>query len=92
VVLLPLSSGGGRGLLPVDGGEVVVATGMVGKAMWAAVNPRVRSEMSGSEEKIDGSDYHVRERRARAFSRVLHAATTAATRASCSRCTVAAVA
>jgi hypothetical protein len=25
-------------------------------------NPRVRSEMSGSEEKIDGSDYHVRER------------------------------
>jgi hypothetical protein len=27
-----------------------------------AVNPRVRSEMSRSEEKIDGSDYHVRER------------------------------
>jgi hypothetical protein len=27
-----------------------------------ATNPRVRSEMSGSEEKIDGSDYHVRER------------------------------
>jgi hypothetical protein len=27
-----------------------------------AVNPRVRSEMSGSEEKIDGSDYHIRER------------------------------
>jgi hypothetical protein len=27
-----------------------------------AVNPRVRSEMSGSEEKIDGCDYHVRER------------------------------
>jgi hypothetical protein len=26
------------------------------------VNPRVRSEISGSEEKIDGSDYHVRER------------------------------
>jgi hypothetical protein len=26
------------------------------------VNPRVRSEMCGSEEKIDGSDYHVRER------------------------------
>jgi hypothetical protein len=25
-------------------------------------NPRVRSEMSESEEKIDGSDYHVRER------------------------------
>jgi hypothetical protein len=25
-------------------------------------SPRVRSEMSGSEEKIDGSDYHVRER------------------------------
>jgi hypothetical protein len=27
-----------------------------------AANPRVRSEVSGSEEKIDGSDYHVRER------------------------------
>jgi hypothetical protein len=26
------------------------------------VNPRVRSEMSGSKEKIDGSNYHVRER------------------------------
>jgi hypothetical protein len=26
------------------------------------VNPRVRSEMSGSEEKINGSDYHVRGR------------------------------
>jgi hypothetical protein len=26
-----------------------------------AAKPRVRSEMSGSE-KIDGSDYHVRER------------------------------
>jgi hypothetical protein len=26
-----------------------------------ATNPRVRSKMSGSEEKIDGSDYHVRE-------------------------------
>jgi hypothetical protein len=26
------------------------------------VNPRVRLEMSGSEEKIDGSDYYVRER------------------------------
>jgi hypothetical protein len=26
-----------------------------------ATNHRVRSEMSGSEEKIDGSDYHVRE-------------------------------
>jgi hypothetical protein len=25
------------------------------------VSPRVRSEMSGSEEKIDGSDYYVRE-------------------------------
>jgi hypothetical protein len=25
-------------------------------------NPSVRSEMSGSEEKIDDSDYHVRER------------------------------
>jgi hypothetical protein len=24
------------------------------------MNPRVRSKMSGSEEKIDGSDYHVR--------------------------------
>jgi hypothetical protein len=28
----------------------------------AAASPRVRSEMSGSEEKIDDSDYHVRER------------------------------
>jgi hypothetical protein len=27
-----------------------------------AANPRVRSEMCGSEEKIDGSDYQVRER------------------------------
>jgi hypothetical protein len=27
-----------------------------------AANPRVMSEMSGSEEKIDGSDYHVGER------------------------------
>jgi hypothetical protein len=26
------------------------------------VSPRVRSEMSESEEKIDGSDYHVREK------------------------------
>jgi hypothetical protein len=26
------------------------------------VNPRVRSEMSESEEKINDSDYHVRER------------------------------
>jgi hypothetical protein len=26
------------------------------------VNPRVRSEMSGSEGNIDGSDYHVRNR------------------------------
>jgi hypothetical protein len=26
------------------------------------VNPCVESEMSGSEEKIDGSDYHVGER------------------------------
>jgi hypothetical protein len=26
------------------------------------VNPSIRSEMSGSKEKIDGSDYHVRER------------------------------
>jgi hypothetical protein len=26
------------------------------------VSPRVSSEMSESEEKIDGSDYHVRER------------------------------
>jgi hypothetical protein len=24
-------------------------------------SPRVRLEMSGSEEKIDGSDYHVRD-------------------------------
>jgi hypothetical protein len=24
------------------------------------VNPKIRSEMSGSKEKIDGSDYHVR--------------------------------
>jgi hypothetical protein len=27
-----------------------------------AANPRVRSEMSGSEEKIDSSDYYVKER------------------------------
>jgi hypothetical protein len=27
-----------------------------------AVNPTVMSEISGSDEKIDGSDYHVRER------------------------------
>jgi hypothetical protein len=26
---------------------------------WAAANPRVESKMSGSKEKIDGSDYHV---------------------------------
>jgi hypothetical protein len=26
------------------------------------VNPKVQSEMSESEEKIDGSDYHFRER------------------------------
>jgi hypothetical protein len=26
------------------------------------MNPRVRLEMSGSEEKINDSDYHVRER------------------------------
>jgi hypothetical protein len=26
-----------------------------------ATSPRVRSEMSGSEEKINDSDYHVRE-------------------------------
>jgi hypothetical protein len=26
------------------------------------MNPNVRSKMSGSEEKIDGSDYHIRER------------------------------
>jgi hypothetical protein len=26
-----------------------------------AANPSVRSEMSGSEEKIDDSNYHVRE-------------------------------
>jgi hypothetical protein len=26
------------------------------------MNPMVRSEMSGSEEKIDGSDYHIGER------------------------------
>jgi hypothetical protein len=26
------------------------------------VNPRVMSEMSGSKEKIDGSNYHVREK------------------------------
>jgi hypothetical protein len=25
----------------------------------AVANPRVRSEMSGSEEKIDGFDYHI---------------------------------
>jgi hypothetical protein len=28
------------------------------------VNHRVRLEMSGNEEKINGSDYHVRERSA----------------------------
>jgi hypothetical protein len=27
-----------------------------------AVNPRVMSEISGSDGKFDGSDYHVRER------------------------------
>jgi hypothetical protein len=26
------------------------------------MNPRIRSEMSGSEEKIDNSDYYVGER------------------------------
>jgi hypothetical protein len=26
------------------------------------MNPRVRSEMSGSEEKIDDSNYHTREK------------------------------
>jgi hypothetical protein len=26
-----------------------------------AINHRVRSEMSGNEEKIDGSDYNIRE-------------------------------
>jgi hypothetical protein len=26
------------------------------------MNPRVRSEMSGSKEKIDDSNYHARER------------------------------
>jgi hypothetical protein len=26
------------------------------------MNRRIRSEMSGNEEKIDGSDYYVRER------------------------------
>jgi hypothetical protein len=35
---------------------------MVGKMVVGDVNPRVRSEMSRSEEKIDSSDYHVRER------------------------------
>jgi hypothetical protein len=46
-----------------------VLLGMVGKTMevrgwwWLmVVNPRVRSEMSGSKEKIDGSYYHIRER------------------------------
>jgi hypothetical protein len=39
-----------------------VLPGMVGKMVVGDVNPRVRSEMSGSEEKIDSSDYHVRER------------------------------
>jgi hypothetical protein len=37
-----------------------VLFGMVGKTV--VVNHRVSSEMSGGEEKIDGSDYHVRER------------------------------
>jgi hypothetical protein len=27
-----------------------------------AMNPRVRLEMSGSKEKIDGPDYHIGER------------------------------
>jgi hypothetical protein len=29
---------------------------------WAAMNPRVRLEMKGTKEKIDGSDYHIGER------------------------------
>jgi hypothetical protein len=29
---------------------------------WVAANPRVRSEMSESEEKINGSNYHIGER------------------------------
>jgi hypothetical protein len=37
-----------------------VLFGLVGKTV--VVNHRVSSEMSGGEEKIDGSDYHVRER------------------------------
>jgi hypothetical protein len=39
-----------------------VLPGMVGKMVVGDVNPRVRSGMSGSEDKIDSSDYHVRER------------------------------
>jgi hypothetical protein len=39
-----------------------VLPGMVGKMVVGDVNPRVRLEMSGSEDKIDSSDYHVRER------------------------------
>jgi hypothetical protein len=38
------------------------AEGEDGGGGWVAVNPRVMSEISGSDEKIDGPDYHVRER------------------------------
>jgi hypothetical protein len=40
-------------------GKTVVARG--GWWWWAAANPMVRLEMSGNEEKIDSSNYHVRE-------------------------------
>jgi hypothetical protein len=30
--------------------------------LWVMANCRVRSEMSESKKKFDGSDYHVRER------------------------------
>jgi hypothetical protein len=67
IVLLPLSCGG-SGLLLVDE-EVEGAarhgwqdSGGQGWWWWATVNPRIRSEMSGSEEKFDSSDYHVGER------------------------------
>jgi hypothetical protein len=65
VLLLPLSGGGD--LLLIDGeiGGVVQHGRQDGGGYgwwWVAVNPRVRLEMNGSEEKIDDSDYHIRER------------------------------
>jgi hypothetical protein len=67
---LSLSDGGGGhgGLLLIDrevGGAFWHGRqDGSGQGWWWAtvVNHRVRSEMSESEEKIDDSDYHVRER------------------------------